>query len=95
MTHSISLKNFNTTNLSKVIMSVIILSSLVYLGSAVVDSHVVSILQDQGVNVPDGLATGLAAATSVAEVQTLLVGAAIAVPSPVQWAIAGAGVASL
>lgn len=95
MTHSISLRHLNISNVTKVLMGFVTLVVLAYFSSIVADSQVISILQDSGVNVPKGLASGLAAATTVAEVNSLLAAAAITVPGPVQWAIAGAGAVSL
>ncbi|EII2720305.1 hypothetical protein KQQ92_002459 [Staphylococcus pseudintermedius] len=96
MSNMITLKTFNTKAAAKVVIATLTLVALTYCSQVFGVTEVLSLLKNSGVKVTPGLAEGLAAASTVGDVNALLAAAAGVTVAP--WlavAIAGAGAVSL
>lgn len=96
MDNMITLKAFNTKAAVKVVVATLTLVALTYFSQVFGATEVLSLLKNNGVNVTPGLAEGLAAASSVGDVNAILAAAAGVTVAP--WlavAIAGVSAASL
>lgn len=96
MNNILTFKSFSVQEASKVILAILTLTVLAYFSHALGVSEILSLLSKNGVKITPGLAEGLAAANSVADVNLILAGAAgITIAPWLAAAVASLGAASL
>ncbi|QHW38023.1 hypothetical protein GZH82_12070 [Staphylococcus ursi] len=93
MNNIITLKTFNTKAAVKVTLAIL---TLTYFSQVFGATEILSLLKNRGINITPGLAEGLAAASTVGDVNSILAAAVGVTVAPwIAVAIAGVSAASL